>query len=149
MRKYHFIIFNLILCELYFEGIRTLLHARYSQLENNLKIKFFLTLFALILSLLDIRELLFTIMNIRNPKDDSKPIKMEIRAKPKIVKSNKIQSRKQIQIKSKSKKKISKKSKKLKMVTRKTIDFKKTIQEIKKNKAIIQYIQNRYEASKE
>lgn len=143
-RKLHFVLFNWIICELYFQGVRTLLHSTFSSLDKYQKLKFTCTLLSLIFSLIDISELLNTIYKLRHSRNLKENTKFGLKKPSKtnnmlIISRNLISRRNSHQ--------VSPINNKLKIQIRKSINFEKSIFEIQKNKAIQEYIEERYSLS--
>ena len=67
-RRFHVVIFNLVLGGLYFLGIRTIFHTQFSNLSTNEKAKYFIVIVGLCCSLIDIYNILSSCYNIVNIK---------------------------------------------------------------------------------
>lgn len=71
-RKFHFMFFNSVFFELYSRGFRTILHANFIYLDTKNRVQYLCTVLSLIFSLLDIKQLMTSIYNLKNSKRSGK-----------------------------------------------------------------------------
>lgn len=130
LRKIHFSLFNCIILEVYFSGLRILLHSNYQYLNEKQKTIYFLNLIALILSLKDIYEIIQVAWRLRSNKS-----KFQISNKIKqieLIDNYTLPNKKEIK---KGSRALEARIKSIKE-THSKVNYFKTIKEIQKNKAI-------------